>query len=216
LNPHIPLPQDRPTCEHAGCTAPKAISSTRKDGRPTYRKVCHHHHAKAICDNHGVGTMADITAKRRGYADTKAYRDAQDEERAKKAGFPNAKAHKDFLSEELAKKAGFASAADYKRAQLKEVAKAAGFDDVNDYINSKHPYLKHRKNYCENADGRLGHVCTTTIVWKGVLDVDHINGNPSDNDPANLQTLCKCCHAVKTRNEKDYLTPGRKALGIKY
>jgi hypothetical protein len=75
-----------------------------------------------------------------------------------------------------------------------------------------HPYLKYRKDYCQNIDGRLGFTCTTTIFWPGMLDTDHRNGNPSDNRPRNLQTLCKCCHAYKTHKNKDFLTPGRKAL----
>lgn len=99
---------------------------------------------------------------------------------------------------------------------LEITARRNGFSTATDYTNSKHPYLKYRKTYCENTDGRLGFVCTTTIVWQGMLDVDHINGDPSNNDPANLQTICKCCHAYKGWKEKDHLTPGRKALGIKY
>jgi|MDTC01.1.fsa_nt_gb hypothetical protein len=76
-------------------------------------------------------------------------------------------------------------------------------------------YKIHRKDYCENIDGRLGYKCTTTIVdpeWQ--LDGDHIDGNPTHNDAKNIQTLCKCCHAIKTRNEKDYLTDGRKTLKV--
>ena len=75
-----------------------------------------------------------------------------------------------------------------------------------------HPYLQHRKDYCENIDGRLGFKCTTTIFWPGMLDVDHRNGDPSDNRPRNLQTLCKCCHAYKTHKSGDMLTPGRGSL----
>lgn len=74
-------------------------------------------------------------------------------------------------------------------------------------------YKIHRKEYCENIDGRLGFICTSTIIdvyWQ--LDTDHIDGNPSNNDPENLQTLCKCCHAIKTKNNKDYLTDGRKKI----
>jgi hypothetical protein len=77
-------------------------------------------------------------------------------------------------------------------------------------------YKVNRKTYCENTDGRLGFICTTTILdhaWQ--LDVDHIDGDPSNNDISNHQTLCKCCHAIKTRDERDYLTPGRKSFGIK-
>lgn len=92
------------------------------------------------------------------------------------------------------------------------VAKNAGFANETEYLNSIHPYRKHRKDYCENIDRRLGFKCTTTIAWDGMLDVDHKNGRPDDNRPRNLQTLCKCCHAYKTNVMKDYATPGRKML----
>ena len=87
------------------------------------------------------------------------------------------------------------------------------------YNRNGWPYKIHRKNYCENIDGRLGFVCTTTISdlvpWECQLDADHIDGDPSNQDKENIQTLCKCCHAVKTHLNKDYLTEGRKALGVK-
>ncbi len=71
-------------------------------------------------------------------------------------------------------------------------------------------YLIYRKDYCENIDGRLGFICSTNVIWEGMLDTDHMDGDPFNNDPANLQTLCKCCHAYKTNQNKDYATPGRK------
>ena len=74
-------------------------------------------------------------------------------------------------------------------------------------------YKKYRKDFCENIDSRLGYKCTTTIVdpeWQ--LDADHIDGDPSNNVPENIQTLCKCCHPIKTKISKDYLTDGRKQL----
>ena len=97
------------------------------------------------------------------------------------------------------------------------VAHKNGFNNLTDYLNSKHPYRQHRKNYCENINGSLGlgYNCTTTIAWEGMLDVDHIDGDPSNNDPSNLQTLCKCCHAHKTNEKRDFRSPGRKAMGIK-
>jgi hypothetical protein len=45
-----------------------------------------------------------------------------------------------------------------------------------------------------------------------MLQVDHIDGNPSNNDIYNLQTLCACCHVYKTIINKDYQSPGRKSL----
>ena len=87
---------------------------------------------------------------------------------------------------------------------------------VTEWTNSFHPYRDRRKDYCENIDGRLGFICTTNVVWTGMLDVDHIDGDSSNNADENLQTLCRCCHAFKTNVNEDYKTPGRKALGIKY
>ena len=93
------------------------------------------------------------------------------------------------------------------------------------YVCAKHHFIKyqmgdwkykiHRKDFCENEDGRLGFECTTTVIdpeWQ--LDTDHINGDPNDNREENLQTLCKCCHSIKTRDSKDYASPGRKALNL--
>ena len=48
------------------------------------------------------------------------------------------------------------------------------------------------------------------------LEVDHIDGNPSNNDESNCQTLCGCCHTYKTMMNEDYKTPGRKSLGITF
>lgn len=81
-----------------------------------------------------------------------------------------------------------------------------------EHLNLSTVYLGFRKDHCENIDGRLGFICTTNIFWAGMLDVDHINGNPHDNREENLQTLCKCCHSYKGWANKDYATPGRKAL----
>jgi hypothetical protein len=96
---------------------------------------------------------------------------------------------------------------------LKNILKRKGLT-ATEYKNSTHPYLRYRKSYCENIDKRLGFKCTTNVFWQGMLDVDHKNGNPLDNRPRNLQTLCKCCHAYKTNKNKDYKTLGRKSLKL--
>lgn len=98
------------------------------------------------------------------------------------------------------------------------VAHKNGFNSSTEYQNSIHPYRQYRKDYCENIDGRLGEKCTSNVWWDGMLDVDHIDEDPSNNDPANLQTLCKCCHSYKSNVflKENGRTPGRKALGITY
>lgn len=57
----------------------------------------------------------------------------------------------------------------------------------------------HRKDLCENTDGRLGFLCTTTILDICMLDNDHIDQNHNNWESKNLQTLCKCCHSYKSR-----------------
>ena len=63
-------------------------------------------------------------------------------------------------------------------------------------------YKQYRKTYCENIDGRLGFVCTATILpehAENMLDTDHINNNHEDNRECNMHTLCSNCHRVKTK-----------------
>jgi hypothetical protein len=83
---------------------------------------------------------------------------------------------------------------------------------ISEYKNSTHPYRQHRKDYCENKDGRLGYICRAVVRISAQLEVDHKNGNPTDNRPRNLQTLCCLCHKYKTYANKDYRSPGRKQL----
>lgn len=89
-------------------------------------------------------------------------------------------------------------------------AKRAGFASVLEYQHAKHPYLWARKDFCENIDGRLGHKCTTNVWWSGMLQVDHIDGDHTNNVIENFQTLCACCHSYKSWKNGDYKTPGRK------
>jgi len=50
---------------------------------------------------------------------------------------------------------------------------------------------------------------------QGKLDVHHINGNPTDNSPVNLCTLCRGCHMKRHRPERicDVPNCGRKRSG---
>jgi hypothetical protein len=67
--------------------------------------------------------------------------------------------------------------------------------------NNTGHYTNHKKNYCENIDGRLGFKCQCNIVDDCQLSVDHKDGDHNNDDPDNLQTLCHNCHAVKTKQD---------------
>ena len=149
----------------------------------------------------------DHKAREEGFA---SHYDKIDQQ-AKQQGFAS---HYDKLDHK-AREEGFASHYD----KLERKAIEEGYLSLTDKRNSTHPFRKWRKDYCENIDNRLGGgACTTTIPllngvpFVGILDVDHIDGNPDNNDQSNAQTLCKCCHAYKTIKFKDYESPGRGAL----
>lgn len=59
------------------------------------------------------------------------------------------------------------------------------------------PHRRFKKEKCENCGFIPLHRCQ--------LDVDHIDGNNSNNDPNNFRTLCANCHRLKTFLQKDYL-----------
>lgn len=46
--------------------------------------------------------------------------------------------------------------------------------------------------------------CHFVAIHPCQLDVDHIDGNHSNNAPSNLQTLCANCHRLKTHLNRDY------------
>lgn len=51
---------------------------------------------------------------------------------------------------------------------------------------------KYKKDACEKC-GR-----------KNRLEIDHIDRNRSNNEPSNLQTLCRPCHNIKTIENEEY------------
>ena len=59
------------------------------------------------------------------------------------------------------------------------------------------PHRIHKKDHCELCGFKALHRCQ--------LDVDHKDGNRKNNDPLNLQTLCRNCHSYKTQVQEDYL-----------
>jgi hypothetical protein len=47
-------------------------------------------------------------------------------------------------------------------------------------------------------------------LWLRECEREHIDGDPNNNDPKNLQTLCSNCHDLKTHLFRDWATPGRR------
>ena len=68
----------------------------------------------------------------------------------------------------------------------------------------------HKKDYCENIDGRLGWVCPVPAEsWKALgmlnaLDLEHLDGDHFNNSPDNVDTCCKLCHGKKSEINNDF------------
>ncbi len=92
---------------------------------------------------------------------------------------------------------------------------------INPQSGKKYVYAKGvirvKKNHCQNKFGtaqkckgiecRTEHNTDGTLPSK-MLDRDHIDGNHNNNIPDNIQTLCKSCHAEKTKLNSDYKSQG--------
>ena len=188
--------ENRPKCSVPGCEG-LAVNVSNKKGMYRWRRAywikkqypeaedvwcCSKCHSANIAGRHGVKSKGHLTAKRQGLSYT-----------------------------------------EYSNKILLGTAKKKGFNTITGYRNSIHPYLKYRKDYGEHVDGRLGFKCTFTppsqqqlkntgldATFMGWLQVDHKDGNHLNNDSRNLQTLCACCHNIKTYQSGDNATPGRK------
>lgn len=83
-----------------------------------------------------------------------------------------------------------------RNAALKGISKIGTKEYRSSCLTCRRKAQKAKKGYCER--------CLVVPLDKKLLDVDHIDGNRANNEPQNLQTLCKPCHKIKTKENGDY------------
>ena len=90
------------------------------------------------------------------------------------------------------------------------VATSKGSVSKGSGMKSKKRYSKlcstHRKNRYKDVEKIKCAICGFIAVHKAQLDIDHIDGNRLNHDPANLQVLCANCHRLKTMENEDHLS----------
>lgn len=69
-----------------------------------------------------------------------------------------------------------------------------------------------KKYVCSNIDGHLGFECATDHAKindpRGKFQIDHIDGDCTNNGLSNLQELCLNCHQEKGMQSGDYAKKG--------
>lgn len=78
----------------------------------------------------------------------------------------------------------------------------------------RHPHREgvtpYKTGQCNNEDGKLGWDCMTAweyidrAVDTWITEIDHINGDHTDNRIENLQELCVLCHKKKGKTEGNF------------
>jgi hypothetical protein len=61
------------------------------------------------------------------------------------------------------------------------------------------------KSGCSNVDAHHGFKCTTNVIGPEMIDINHIDGNRYNNEPSNLECLCKSCHSKVTKDNEHHL-----------
>ena len=67
----------------------------------------------------------------------------------------------------------------------------------------------YKKGVCSNSDEHLGFPCSVDFSkhpdWaKGMTEIDHIDGDHTNNSLDNLDELCPICHKLKSQLDGNY------------
>ena len=63
------------------------------------------------------------------------------------------------------------------------------------------PFSADTKRIVLIAQSHKCNSCKCQLMFQGITEFDHKNGDNSDNSPLNCQALCANCHRIKTNNE---------------
>lgn len=91
---------------------------------------------------------------------------------------------------------------------LSKLCACGNLCEKNGYSKTGRPLYRSKCSPCRKTGramkGNTCDACGFIPVDRIQLDVDHIDGNPSNNDPQNVQTLCANCHRLKTKLNNDW------------
>ena len=91
-------------------------------------------------------------------------------------------------------------ASQIRKAQ--QLAQARNRSRKRQYATNSKQWLAIRKAHImSHPDNNLCAECLKKGLFVQMTDVDHIDGDSWNNNPENLQSLCKSCHSRKTAIE---------------
>jgi hypothetical protein len=68
----------------------------------------------------------------------------------------------------------------------------------------RHEIISNDKLFKQSIKSDTCNECGFVAKHHIQMDIDHIDGNPKNNSPENLQTLCSNCHRYKTFLNEDW------------
>ena len=73
---------------------------------------------------------------------------------------------------------------------------------------ARRPFSADTKRIVLSAQGHKCNICQCNLMFQGITEFDHKNGDNSDNISLNCQALCANCHRRKTNEENSFRNKG--------